>query len=174
MRRGICWLIVILSFGALSSCAQQPPVPQHIPYHFENVTFIAGGFITGFVAHPKQRGLYYVRTDIGGAYRWDNEGKHWTPLQDWLPFSERNLLGAESFAIDPTDVDKLYIAAGTYINEHTPNGDAPLPSLTYLSRWAAMKTGALLVNDCRWIRTIRKHCSWQHGSQGYGAHKTAA
>jgi photosystem II stability/assembly factor-like uncharacterized protein len=122
VRRGICWLIVILSFGALSSCAQQPPVPQHIPYHFENVTFIAGGFITGFVAHPKQRGLYYVRTDIGGAYRWDNEGKHWTPLQDWLPFSERNLLGAESFAIDPTDVDKLYIAAGTYINEHTPNG----------------------------------------------------
>ncbi len=83
---------------------------------------MAGGFITGFVAHPAERGLYYVRTDIGGAYRWDDGAKHWVPLEDWLPFAERNLLGVESLAIDPTDTKKLYIAAGTYTNARTPNG----------------------------------------------------
>lgn len=93
-----------------------------VPYRFQNVAIVAGGFITGFVAHPWQRGLYYVRTDIGGAYRWDDAAKHWSPLEDWLPISERNLLGVESLAVDPTNAKKLYLAAGTYLNAHTPNG----------------------------------------------------
>lgn len=82
----------------------------------------AGGFITGFIAHPKQPGLRFVRTDIGGAYRWDATARRWMPLQDWLPFSQRNLLGVESFALDPTDPQKLYLACGTYLNPGTPNG----------------------------------------------------
>ena len=109
----------------LLGCAAAMPLAaaaQSVPYRFQNVAIVAGGFITGFVAHPAQRGLYYVRTDIGGAYRWDETEKHWVPLLDWLPFSERNLLGVESLAIDPADPKKLYIAAGTYVNEHTPNG----------------------------------------------------
>ena len=91
-----------------------------VPYHYRNVAIVGGGFITGFVAHPAQRGLYYVRTDIGGAYRWDEAARHWAPLLDWLPFRERNLLGVESLAVDPTDAKKLYIAAGTYLDG--PNG----------------------------------------------------
>ncbi len=106
-----------------STCyASAPASPASVPYRFQNVTFIAGGFITGFVAHPAERGTYYVRTDIGGAYRWDSSSKRWLPLEDWLPFSDRNLLGAESIAIDPTDAKKLYIAAGTYVNNGAPNG----------------------------------------------------
>ena len=57
-------------------CRAADPAPA--PYRFQNVTFIAGGFITGFVAHPAQRGLYYVSTDIGGAYRWDNTTRRWS------------------------------------------------------------------------------------------------
>jgi photosystem II stability/assembly factor-like uncharacterized protein len=127
MRKTLFRLVASLSL-ALSLCvsstchAAAPASPASTPYRFQNVTFIAGGFITGFVAHPSERGLYYVRTDIGGAYRWDSAAKCWFPLQDWLPFSDRNLLGAESIAIDPTDAKKLYLAAGTYTNNGTPNG----------------------------------------------------
>ncbi|MGI4827302.1 MAG: hypothetical protein ACRYFU_03795 [Janthinobacterium lividum] len=93
-----------------------------VPYQYRNVAIGAGGFITGFLAHPGQQGLRYVRTDIGGAYRWDDSAKQWLPLQDWLPFSQRNLLGVESFALDPTNPQILYMACGTYISPGTPNG----------------------------------------------------
>jgi photosystem II stability/assembly factor-like uncharacterized protein len=124
MRKTLFRLVASLSLE-LSLCVSltcQAAAPASTPYRFQNVTFIAGGFITGFVAHPSERGLYYVRTDIGGAYRWDSAAKRWVPMEDWLPFSDRNLLGAESIAIDPTDAKKLYIAAGTYTNNGTPNG----------------------------------------------------
>ncbi len=127
MRKTLFRLVASLPL-ALSLCvsltcrAADLASPVSMPYRFHNVTFIAGGFITGFVAHPSELGLYYVRTDIGGAYRWDSAAKRWSPLEDWLPFSDRNLLGAESIAIDPTDAKKLYIAAGTYVNNGTPNG----------------------------------------------------
>jgi len=119
MRERLLQLVLCIVCVSTSCLAA---VPASASYSFQNVSFIAGGFITGFVAHPAQRGLYYVRTDIGGAYRWDNSTRSWSPLQDWLPFSDRNLLGAESIAIDPTDAKKLYIAAGTYTNNGTPNG----------------------------------------------------
>jgi photosystem II stability/assembly factor-like uncharacterized protein len=122
MREKVLGLVVSLLCATSACIAADPASPASVPYQFQNVTFIAGGFITGFVVHPSQRGLYYVRTDIGGAYRWDAASKRWQPLQDWLPFADRNLLGAESVAIDPTDVNKLYIAAGTYTNNGTPNG----------------------------------------------------
>ena len=119
-----CLLLSALSLSvALPSVLQaQAAAEKRVPYRYRNVTFVAGGFITGFVAHPGERGLYYVRTDIGGAYRWDAGAKRWIPLQDWLPFSERNLLGVESIALDPTDPQKLFLAAGTYVNGRTPAG----------------------------------------------------
>ncbi len=110
------FLSVLCLSTALPAVLPAQTAPPHVPYSYRNVTFVAGGFITGFVAHPAERGLYYVRTDIGGAYRWDAGAKQWIPLEDWLPFAERNLLGVESFAIDPTDPKRLYLAAGTYVN----------------------------------------------------------
>ena len=115
------FLACLLAVAAAPFLAVAQSAP-HTPYTYQSVTFGAGGFITGFVAHPAERGLYYVRTDIGGAYRWDAKADRWSPLLDWLPFAERNLLGVESLAIDPTDPKKLYLAAGTYVNPRVPNG----------------------------------------------------
>ncbi len=121
-NRRLLLLPVVLCLSLTAFAAETAAQGAPAPYHFQNVTLVAGGFITGFVADPQQRELYYVRTDIGGAYRWDAGAERWTPLLDWLPISERNLLGVESVAVDPTDARKLYIAAGTYVRGNVPDG----------------------------------------------------
>ena len=116
-------LVLVLPVVLLPACrAFASSLGPPAPYRFHNVRIVAGGFITGFVAQPQQRGLYYVWTDMGGAYRWDAAASRWIPLLDWLPIAQRNLQGVDSMAVDPTNPRRLYIAAGTYVNSRTPDG----------------------------------------------------
>ncbi len=111
---------VMLLAGSLSALAQSPP--PKAAYNFSNVTIVAGGFIPGIVMHPTVKSLAYLRTDIGGAYRRDPGSDHWTPLTDWVGGRDSNLLGIEGIACDPTDPDRLYLAAGTYDRASSPDG----------------------------------------------------
>jgi hypothetical protein len=72
------------------------------------------GFITGFIAHPTTPEVYYVRTDIGSSYRWDTAKDQWLPLTDFISAADVNHFGTESFAIDPSNDQKLYLAQGQY------------------------------------------------------------
>ena len=92
------------------------------PYTWRNVQIVGGGFVDGIIFHPKEKGLRYARTDIGGAYRWNDQSKRWEPLLDWVSYPDMNLMGVESIAVDPSDPDRVYFACGTYTNPHTPNG----------------------------------------------------
>jgi len=77
-----------------------------------------GGYVTGIVAHPRARDVIYARTDIGGVYRWEPQcnarGGGWTPVTDHFPLKKSNYYGIESLAVDPSDADVVYIAAGKY------------------------------------------------------------
>jgi xyloglucan-specific exo-beta-1,4-glucanase len=53
-----------------------------------------------------------LRSDMGGAYRWDDAAQTWIPLHDQL--AESSYFGTESIAPDPVDANKVYIAAGMY------------------------------------------------------------
>jgi hypothetical protein len=96
-------------------------------YTYSNVQIIAGGFIDGIVQHPTTQNLAYLRTDIGGAYKYvapttANATGSWQPLLDFLPASQDNYLGVESIALDPTNPQNLYLAVGTYAESFGTNG----------------------------------------------------
>ncbi|WP_137991372.1 RICIN domain-containing protein [Streptomyces vilmorinianum] len=92
------------------------------PYTWRNAQVVGGGYVTGLVFNPREKGLLYARTDMGGAYRWDSAAEQWIPLTDWLGEKDWNLLGIDALATDPVDPDRLYLAAGTYTNEWAGNG----------------------------------------------------
>jgi len=113
---------LLLQFTLAVPIPPQPTAPSSVPYTWQNVQIVGGGFVDGMVFHPKVRGLRYARTDIGGAYRWNDQAKRWEPLLDWVSYPDRNLMGVESIAVDPSDPDRVYLACGTYTNSQSPTG----------------------------------------------------
>lgn len=111
IERYITWTLILLT-GVLPVATAQPPVTE--PYSWKNVQMVGGGFVDGIVFHPKAKGVRYCRTDMGGAYRWNDAIKRWEPLLDWLSYEDVNLMGVESIALDSKDPNKLYLACGTY------------------------------------------------------------
>ena len=113
-KAALAWCL--LAFAATAAAA------DGAPYRFSGVRIGGGGFVSGLVFHPREKGLYYARTDVGGAYRWDDAAKRWTPLTDWIEAKDENLLGIDSLAVDPSDANRVYLAAGTYTAPRVGNG----------------------------------------------------
>jgi hypothetical protein len=87
-------------------------------YTFTPVRIVGGGYVPGIVMHPAQKGLMYARTDVGGAYRWDATNSIWVPLTDFVNRTTPNSSGIESIGIDPSDPQRLYLAAGLYTESY--------------------------------------------------------
>lgn len=92
-------------------------------YDWSPVRIGAGGWVDGFVTHPQDPSVRYVRTDVGNAYRWD------PALQEWMPMLVRHETGTArgfsladspepsqlaagvlSIAIDPSNKNVVYVA----------------------------------------------------------------
>ena len=105
----------------LPAFAAAAPAGATGPYDWKTIPFGAGGFIDGFVYHPKKAGVLYARTDIGGMYRFDPAGRAWVPLLDHLGRSDGDLMGVLSIAVDPNDADRVYAACGIYTGDWARN-----------------------------------------------------
>ncbi len=79
---------------------------------FGQVAMGGGGFVSGVFA-TKEEGLYYARTDVGGAYRYDKESERWKTLSAWVSEDDRGLLGIDGLAFAENEPNKLYLLAGT-------------------------------------------------------------
>ena len=109
-------------------------------YVWNNVTIGAGGFVTGVVYNPTQPGLAYLRTDIGGLYRWNALNQTWIPLLDATTFANWNELGVDSVATDPVHPNRVWAAVGQYAyswNDAQPS--AILSSNDYGKTWQSFK-----------------------------------
>ncbi len=99
------------------ACFALPALAAHsvVPYRWRSVRVGGGGFAPAIVFSPLQRGLAYLRTDMGGVYRWSERQRRWRALEDQLGVSSD--FGIESIALDPRNANVLYVAAGMYPNQ---------------------------------------------------------
>src|SRR5208282_6132081 len=112
--RAKIWLVAltVLFLSSSSRCDYASAQIRQEPYIWRSVKVGAGGFIPGIVFSKIEKGLVYLRSDMGGCYRWENSQKQWIPLQD--PMAESSYFGGESIAPDPIDANTVYVAAGMY------------------------------------------------------------
>ena len=111
MRKcAVCMLL--LTFFYLSAMASFPSLSE--VYTWRNLSIGGGGYMTGIKIHPQNADLIYLRTDVGGCYRYDKETQKLVQLITSVPYEECNLYGINGIALDPMDENIVYIAAGKY------------------------------------------------------------
>jgi photosystem II stability/assembly factor-like uncharacterized protein len=106
-------------------------------YAWRNVQIGGGGFVPGIIFNESEPNLIYARTDIGGAYRWNQSTQRWIPLLDWVGWDRWGWNGVDSLATDPSDPDRVYAAVGMYTNDWDPNNGAILRSTNRGETWQA-------------------------------------
>ncbi|GJM71881.1 hypothetical protein HMSSN036_40970 [Paenibacillus macerans] len=94
-----------------------------------------GGFIPGIIFNTSEPNLIYARTDIGGAYRWDQGTGTWKQLLNWVGMDDWSKSGVDALATDPVDPDRLYLAVGTYTNSWDPDNGRILRSTDRGETW---------------------------------------
>jgi photosystem II stability/assembly factor-like uncharacterized protein len=104
-------LLILLLAAAFCAFARPASAEDYV---WRNVKVGGGGYIPGIIFSPVERDLVYLRSDMGGIYRWQAKKQAWIPLEDDNP--ERNFQGIESLAPDPVDPNVVYAAVGTYHN----------------------------------------------------------
>lgn len=92
---------------------------KELSYQYRNMPIPGGGYVTGFLFHKKKKDLLYLRTDIGGAYRFDPEHQRWKSLISHVTPENLSETYPISLALDDTDPARLYIACGIC---QEPNG----------------------------------------------------
>ena len=129
-------VFLLITSALLSGCAARAQGEGS----WKNVRISGSGcWVTGIVAQPRVPGLFYVRTDVGGCYRWNSAARAWIPITDFLPFQQRGQYGCESLAVDPNEPNTLYIACGSSL----PGQYNAQPGTLYKSRdrgatWTAL------------------------------------
>lgn len=81
-------------------------------WQFSQVAMGGGGFVSGVFA-TKENGLYYARTDVGGAYRYNSETEKWESMSYDISEDDRGLLGISALAYGENDPNRVYLLAGT-------------------------------------------------------------
>lgn len=85
---------------------------KQIKYTYKNLPIPGGGYVTGFLFHPAQKDILYIRTDIGGSYRYDYETDTWVSLTESVDIFHLEETYPIALAVDERQPDRLIIASG--------------------------------------------------------------
>jgi xyloglucan-specific exo-beta-1,4-glucanase len=122
-----------------------PPPTAGGPYRWKNVEVGGGGMVTGISVHPRVQNLVYVRTDVGGLFKWNEAAGSWAPLFDGFG-KDQPYFNVESLATDPSDPQVVYAAAG---NGDPAKGEktALLKSTDQGQSWTVLKTDLYMLGN---------------------------
>ncbi len=98
-------IIILLLLTGLSFCL----FGQEEDYTWKNVPIGGGGYITGMKIHPLDATKRYYRTDVGGAYRWNEQSGR---MEQLIFIDNSEFYSVAGIALHPTDTDILYLAVG--------------------------------------------------------------
>jgi hypothetical protein len=70
--------LAVAAVGVIAMAVQQPAAA----YSWGNVAIGGGGFVSAVIPSKTESGVVYARTDVGGAYRWDNASGRGVSLLD--------------------------------------------------------------------------------------------
>ena len=109
---------LLLVAAMLMFATQSPHAQTAESYVWQSVAIRGGGFVPGLVFSTVEQNVLYARTDMAGAYRWDETKYGWIPIMDWLTRPDMKYIGVESIAADPVDSNVVYMAVGTYTSSN--------------------------------------------------------
>ena len=153
---GLAGAVTVVAVGVAVQTATSPAQAAAAdPYTLKNVQIDGGGFVPGIIFNQTQQNLIYARTDIGGAYRWDQASQ---PLDRRCSTGSAGTTGATTAwsASPPTrcDPNKVYVAVGMYTNSWDPNNGAILRSSDKGATWQTTAAA---------VQARRQHARPRHG-----------
>lgn len=114
--------VIFMVITVISPLSTVAAITSNESYSWNNVRINGGGFIPGIIFNETEPNLVYTRTDIGGAYRWDESSQTWISLNDSVGWVDWNKNGVDALATDPVEPDRVYMVTGTYTNSWDTNG----------------------------------------------------
>ncbi|AFZ19837.1 hypothetical protein [Allocoleopsis franciscana] len=144
--------IVNIAYGKLQ-VANVLDYQKNVSLGQRNVFLGGGGYVTGIYLHPLQKDLVYIKTDVGGFYRWNPDEQSWQPLTDHFPLEQSNYYGGEALALDPNNPDIVYIAAGKFTADWWPDKGTMFKSTDKGETWTKLNIDLKMGGneDLRWL-----------------------
>ncbi len=105
-----------------------------LDYDWKNVKIGGGGYITGMKVHPQDPNIIYLRTDVGGAYRWNPATQE---VEQIINFRNGNYYGVAGIALHPTNKNIVYLAVD---RGNTASNSAILKSTNRGDTWQVIPT----------------------------------
>lgn len=134
----------LLNTDATSRSVSAGSIRSMLAYNWGNVAIGGGGYVTGIAIHPTQSNRMYIRTDVGGAYKWDGTNQRWVPMLEGL-----STIRVDGMALDANAPDRVYLALndGVYRSENLGQSWTKVMTATYNGNGDMRWTGECLAVD---------------------------